>query len=273
MATTTHDEPVDSLGLRADADRALSRRGVLALIGGLGIAGGLAACGQAGSASPSTAATAAGATASATPLVEIPDETNGPYPADGTNGVDVLDDTGIVRTDLRTSTTTGTTAGGVPLQATLVVRDASTGDAVVGAAVYAWHCDREGRYSLYSSGVEDEDYLRGVQVTDATGAVTFTTIYPACYTGRWPHIHFEVYGSVEEATGGGTPLKTSQLALPKETSEAVYATDGYSASVSNLAALSLTSDNVFGDDGGIHQLATMSGDVSSGYRASLTAPI
>jgi protocatechuate 3,4-dioxygenase beta subunit len=41
--------------------------------------------------------------------------------------------------------------------------------------------------------VTTESYLRGVQVTDSNGQVTFTTIYPACYSGRWPHIHFEVF--------------------------------------------------------------------------------
>ena len=46
---------------------------------------------------------------------------------------------------------------------------------------------------MYSQGVEDQNYLRGVQVADADGVVTFTSIFPACYAGRWPHIHFEVY--------------------------------------------------------------------------------
>jgi len=53
-----------------------------------------------------------------------------------------------------------------------------------GAAVYVWHCDRAGRYSLYSSGVASENYLRGIQVTDAAGRVTFNSIFPAYYTGR-----------------------------------------------------------------------------------------
>ena len=60
----------------------------------------------------------------------------------------------------------------------------------VGVAVYAWHCDRAGRYSLYSEGVEDENYLRGVQESDADGKLAFDTIFPAAYSGRWPHIHF-----------------------------------------------------------------------------------
>jgi protocatechuate 3,4-dioxygenase beta subunit len=105
---------------------------------------------------------------------------------------------------------------------------------------------------------------------DASGTATFTTIFPGCYTGRWPHIHFEVYGTLADATGSGPIVKTSQLALPKETCEAVYATSGYERSVSNLSRTSLTSDMVFRDDGAIHQLASMSGSVASGWTAALT---
>jgi hypothetical protein len=88
--------------------------------------------------------------------------------------------------------------------------------------------------------------------------------------GRWPHIHFEVYRSTAEATSSGQIVKTSQIALPEAVCHTVYATSGYEESVGNLAATSLTSDNVFGDDGGIHQLATVTGDPASGYVANLT---
>lgn len=183
----------------------------------------------------------------------------------------MLDDAGIVRRDIRSSFgTSTTTAAGVPLTIALTVRDASTGDAMRGSAVYLWHCDRDGNYSLYSPGVEGENYLRGVQEADASGTVTFTSIYPACYSGRWPHVHFEVYESVANATSSGRIVKTSQIALPKEASEAVYATEGYEQSTRNLGAVSLARDNVFGDDGGVHQIAGMSGDAEAGYTAALT---
>ena len=212
------------------------------------------------------------ATATASePVTEVPDETGGPYPGDGSNGVNVLDDSGIVRSDIRSSFGSSTTvAQGVPLTIALTVRDAATGQALAGRGVYLWHCDREGRYSLYSQGAENENYLRGVQETDANGTVTFTSIYPACYSGRWPHIHFEVYGDVATAVASGPIVKTSQIALPDETNAAVYATSGYEQSVGNASQVSIQSDNVFGDDGGIHQIATMSGSVAQGYTASLT---
>jgi hypothetical protein len=63
------------------------------------------------------------------------------------------------------------------------------------------------------------------------------------------------------------------LALPEETCSAVYATTGYEQSVSNLARVSLDRDMVFGDDGGVSQLATVTGDVSGGYTATLTVGI
>ena len=109
-----------------------------------------------------------------------------------------------------------------------------------------------------------------MQETDASGTVTFTSIYPACYSGRWPHIHFEVYDDVATAVASGPIVKTSQIALPDEANALVYATSGYEQSVRNASQISLQSDNVFGDDGGIHQIATMSGSVAAGYTASLT---
>jgi protocatechuate 3,4-dioxygenase beta subunit len=203
----------------------------------------------------------------------VPDETAGPFPGDGSNGADVLDDSGIVRQDIRSSFgTSTTTAAGVPLTLNLTVLDSSAGYAALeGVAVYAWHADGQGRYSMYSQGVENENYLRGVQPTDASGTASFTTAFPGCYDGRWPHIHFEVYRSTKEATSDGQIVKTSQVALPQAACETVYAdTPTYPSSASNLARTSLTRDMVFGDDGGIHQLATVTGDGASGFVANLT---
>jgi protocatechuate 3,4-dioxygenase beta subunit len=272
----------DHRGLVYDVQTLINRRRALGIFGGLTLTSLLAACGVTptdAEASPSATATAsptatptASATAAASePVSEVPDETGGPYPGDGSNGVNVLDDSGIVRSDIRSSFGASTTAAqGVPLTIALTVRDAATGAALVGKGVYLWHCDQAGRYSLYSSGAENENYLRGVQQTDASGTVTFTSIYPACYSGRWPHIHFEVYDDVATAVASGPIVKTSQIALPEEANALVYATSGYEQSVRNASQISLQSDNVFGDDGGIHQIATMSGSVDAGYTASLT---
>ncbi|GAA3887199.1 hypothetical protein GCM10023084_44780 [Streptomyces lacrimifluminis] len=226
-----------------------------------------------GTPSGGTASTSSSASAE---CATIPSETAGPYPGDGSNGVNVLKESGVVRADIRSSfgNSAGGTAEGVPLTVTLTVVDAASGCGTpkAGAAVYLWHCDRAGDYSLYTEGVTDENYLRGVQETDEKGRVTFTSIFPGCYTGRWPHIHFEVYGSLADATAATSITNTSQLAFPKDVCDAVYATDGYSRSVENLGELSLESDMIF-SDGYDQQLAAMEGSVDKGYTARLTVPV
>jgi protocatechuate 3,4-dioxygenase beta subunit len=275
-----HGDPIDEdhRGLVYDIRTLVDRRRALGIFGGIGLTSLLAACASPADAGPtSTASPSATATTTPSPsaaasgaVTEVPDETGGPYPADGSNGVNVLDDSGIVRSDIRSSFGSSTVvAEGVPLTIELTVRDAATGGAVVGAGVYLWHCDRDGNYSLYSRGLEDVNYLRGVQATDAMGTVRFTSVFPACYSGRWPHVHFEVYSDVAGAVASGPIVKTSQIALPQEVDDIVYATAGYEQSVRNLGQVSLAGDNVFGDDGGIHQIASMSGSVASGYTAAL----
>jgi protocatechuate 3,4-dioxygenase beta subunit len=205
---------------------------------------------------------------------EIPQETAGPFPGDGSNGVNVLTESGIVRGDItRSFGSASGVAEGVPLAIELQVLDTANGSrGLAGAAVYLWHCDRDGRYSLYSDGVTGENYLRGVQPTGDDGAVRFTSIFPAAYPGRWPHIHFEVYPSLEAATTAGTKLRTTQLALPEAVCRQVYATEGYGESVRNLEQTSLASDMVF-SDGWSLQLATVTGTLAEGLTARLNVPV
>lgn len=264
--------------------RLMDRRRALQMVAGAGLVT-LVGCGSDDgneSADSTTTSTAGSSTttagsesaASDAECSEIPEETAGPYPGDGSNGPNVLTEDGIVRSDIRPSF--GSASGlaeGVPATINLPVVDTANGCApLTGAAVYVWHCDRDGRYSLYSPGATDQNYLRGVQETDASGAVSFTSIFPACYSGRWPHIHFEVYASLAEATGGGSVLATSQLAIPEDACNQVYATEGYAQSVANLSQISLESDNVFGD-GSDQQLATVTGSVDDGFVLRLSIPV
>jgi protocatechuate 3,4-dioxygenase beta subunit len=275
------DEELVDQGLGFDLGTVMGRRRMLQALG-LGIAGvGLAACGSNNGSSSSSSATSsstsssAAATTAASATGEIPEETAGPYPGDGSNGPNVLDDSGIVRADITKSFGDASgTAEGVPMTLELDIKDlANGGSAFAGVAVYVWHCDREGRYSMYSDGITDQNYLRGVQIADSSGKVTFTSIFPACYRGRWPHIHFEVYPDQASITDSSKVIATSQVALPKDVCEKVYATSGYEQSVSNLSKVSLSSDNVFGDDSGASQLATVSGDTSSGYAVTLSVGV
>lgn len=241
-------------GLGFDLGTLLSRRQVLVL----GAVAGLTACTGAGDRSS-----------------EIPDETPGPFPAHGTDGLDVLEQSGVVRRDIRSSFAGMTgTAEGVPMEIQLTVTDLSAGGApYAGVAVHVWQCDREARYSLYDEGALDRNYLRGVQVAGADGRVSFTSVVPACYPGRWPHVHLEVYPDLAATRDAAAVLAVSQLALPQEALEAVYATPGYERSVGALAEVSLGSDLVFRDDGGVRQLATVTGDVRSGLTARLAVPV
>ena len=181
----------------------------------------------------------------------------------------------VQRSDITTSVGSASgVADGVPLTIRMKVYDLNGDDVTIlsGAAVYAWHCDREGRYSMYDDESADENYLRGVQEADEQGWVEFTSIFPAAYDGRWPHVHFEVYPSLDEATSASNKLRTSQLALPEAACREVYATDGYDGSADNLARTSLDSDMVFGDGHSL-QLAKVTGSVDEGYVATLNVPV
>lgn len=215
------------------------------------------------------------ATATASGCVVDPTETNGPYPADGTNtssGLtsNALTAANVVRSDIRSSFIGSSTsvAAGVQLTLTLTVVDVNAGcAALAGYAVYIWHCDRDGKYSLYD--LPSESYLRGVGVTDSNGQVTFTTIFPGCYAGRWPHIHFEVFSSLTNATSGRYATLISQLAMPSAVCSTVYnGASGYTTSITNFAGVSINGDNVFGDNSAAQvaqQTPTLSGSVAAGY--------
>ncbi|GAB6986405.1 dioxygenase family protein [Nocardioides pyridinolyticus] len=272
------------LGLSHDLPKILGRRGLLGLFGAAGIATVAVACATDDTATVSSrtrppsgdgGAPMGGDSSVEVAAGEIPEETAGPYPGDGSNGVNVLTESGVVRSDLTTSFGDATgVADGVPVTIRLKVYDLDGDDvtALSGAAVYLWHCDREGRYSMYDEEIADENYLRGVQETDAEGRVEFTSVFPACYDGRWPHMHFEVYESLDSATSYTNKLRTSQLALPEDVCAEVYATEGYEASVDNLSRVGLDSDMVFADGHSL-QLAKVTGSVDDGYTISLAIPV
>ena len=271
------DELVDQ-GAAFDAKTLVTRRRMLGLVGaGVGAVT-LAAC-YPGSSSSSSAGSVSGSTttaASGSSIAEIPEETNGPYPADGTNGVNVLQESGIVRSDLTSSLDGGTTVEGVPFELTFVVTDMANGNVpFAGAAVYAWQCDAQGLYSMYSQGAEDETYLRGIQVADTNGELTFKTIVPGCYTGRWTHIHFEVYPDEQSATEVANVIATSQLAFPPDMLTDIYALDAYAGSAKNLAGVgaAISDDGIFAEGDWNLQVPTITGDITSGYVGKLAVGV
>ncbi|WP_448221426.1 dioxygenase family protein [Gordonia iterans] len=267
------DEVVDQ-GAGFDMTTLISRRRMLGILGAGAGAFALAAC--AGGSSSNTASTASTSSAGAVTTAdsEIPEETNGPYPADGTNDVNILTESGIERSDITSSLDGGTTVEGVPLSFTFTVTDMANDNVpFTGAAVYLWQCDAQGRYSMYSEGVEDETYLRGVQVVGDDGTATFTTVVPGCYPGRWTHLHFEVYPDRASATDVENVIATSQVAFPKGMLDKVYQRSEYDGSAEALARMgSVESDNVFGDGHDL-QMGTFTGDPDSGYVGSLPVAV
>jgi protocatechuate 3,4-dioxygenase beta subunit len=111
---------------------------------------------------------------------------------------------------------------GAPLRLALQVIESGACTPIANARVDVWHADAGGAYSGYSAprGTRDtaakrESYLRGTQMTDAEGRVTFRTIYPGWYPGRTPHIHAKVF--LDKRT-----VLTGQLYFPDDVSARVY---------------------------------------------------
>lgn len=291
-----HDAKDDHhLGLQADLERLLSaaadrRRSLRWLFAGVGAASlPLAGCGCGSDGSTgtgsvvstgTTGSTNTGSTGSTgTGCAVIPEETAGPYPGDGTNrnagGVaNALTVSGIVRSDIRSSVGTGSArAAGIPLTIKLQLVNVGAGCATIpGSALYLWHCDRDGNYSMYATGLTSENYLRGVQAADADGVVTFTTIFPGCYAGRMPHVHFEVYRSLAAVTSAANKIKTSQFTFPTDVLNTVYATSAYASSARNLSGISYATDNVF-NDGVTLQMGSLTGSITEGYTVTLTVGV
>ncbi|MBY5971788.1 hypothetical protein KUV28_05505 [Ferrimonas balearica] len=259
-----HDE--HDLSLSHDLPRLMGRRRLLTLLSGLGL----------GAASGLPAAALEACTAA------LPWETAGPYPADGSNSkagqvVNALTQEGILRRDITSSF--GDYEGGVegiPLELELTLMNSDGCTPLAGHAIYVWHCDGGGKYSLYD--YTDVNWLRGLGVADEEGKVRFTTIVPGCYDGRWPHIHFEVFESPEAAVSGEASVLTAQIAVPEEISALVYAGDtaDYPNSTRNLGRISIASDNVFGDNSAeeiAQQTLAMAGDLKTGFAGTVTIPV
>ena len=157
---------------------------------------------------------------------------------------------------------------GIPLTINLTINNTNAGCAAFeGAIVDIWHCDKDGNYSEYGgTGMQPTNYttvhfLRGRQITNANGLVTFTSIFPGWYTGRATHIHMHVYNT------SGTSLLVTQVAFPEGTNSAVNlvnasTANGYTKGMSGYTYNG--SDNVF-SDGVTNELPSVSGSVADGF--------
>ena len=242
----------------------LSRRKAIGLLGLAGAAFG------AGCASPTTPSTTLAAASDTTPsvtgsvstggttnaaagCVTTPEETAGPYP----DRLGMINNAAFYRRDI----TEG--RSGLPVTLALTIVNTKAGCAPVqNANVEIWQCDATGNYSEYaqpSFNGSGQTFLRGLQTTDASGQVTFKTIYPGWYAGRATHIHVQVFMN-------GLTVKTTQIAFPEDVSAAVYRTGVYAPHGQN--STTNARDNVF-SDGVQDEMASVSGDTANGYTATL----
>ena len=134
--------------------------------------------------------------------------------------------------------------------------------AVPGANVEIWHVDAAGNYSQYGSQAA-QTYLRGIQTTNASGEVTFTTIYPGWYQGRATHIHLEV-------TIGGASRKATQIAFPETINNTVHGSGAYASRGGN--PISNVADGIFADSLA-SELVTPAGSPAEGYTATFQVGI
>ena len=233
--------------------RTFTRREALDILGAASAAF-AAACGSSPTTPTSTTSSSStGGTTTSSSCAVSPEETAGPYP----------DRTGMISNPAfyRQDITEG--KNGLPLTLALTIVNVRSACApVANAIVEVWQCDATGVYSEYGTAAS-QTFLRGLQRTDSNGMVTFKTIYPGWYMGRATHIHLEVYVN-------GAVVKTTQIAFPENISSAVYRTGVYAAHGQN--STTNNSDNVF-SDGTDHELATLNGDTTSGYTATLVVGI
>lgn len=283
----THDH---DHGLYFDLSTLLARRQALGWITSVGTAlsatAFLSACGPDGPFAAGPEQEVSGVAPSGTICIADPSETAGPFPADGSNNANgtvsnVLKHSGIIRKDMRPNlpetqpdaNQVTSQAEGMQLDLNIALVNVSRScQPLSGHVIYLWHCDKDGHYSIYD--LPEKNYLRAVAITDAEGKAEFTTIFPGCYPGRYPHMHFEIYRNINEATDYQNRILTSQLAMPEKICQEIYqGLKGYSSSLNNFAGSPLAADNIFANNTE-KQLAAQTpeikGNINSGYQGDLT---
>jgi protocatechuate 3,4-dioxygenase beta subunit len=129
------------------------------------------------------------------------------------------------RSDIRSDPSDGALKDGLPLTLKFNVSEVGNNacSPLPGAQVDVWHCDALGVYSDVQDpgfNTKGKKFLRGYQITDATGLTQFKTIYPGWYQGRAVHIHFKIRIKGYEFT--------SQLFFDDSLTDQVYAQLPYS---------------------------------------------
>lgn len=186
-------------------------------------------------------------------------ETAGPFPTKSPSS--------LVQTDIRSDRT------GVTLNIEITIQNKNNNcSPLEGALVDIWHCDKDGYYSEYGgTSMQTVDFtavhfLRGRQVTNSEGKVSFVSIFPGWYQSRATHIHVHIYSA------SGTSLLVTQIAFPEGTNSAVALVNAASAKGYTKGMTGYTynaSDNVFGD-GVDTEMSSVTGSVDAGFALTHT---
>ena len=183
-----------------------------------------------------------------------PQETPGPYYVDEK----------LNRSDIRSDPSDGSIKPGTPLELTFNVSQLARNSCapLVGAVVDVWHCDADGVYSDVRDprffDTRGKKFLRGYQVTDASGKATFKTIYPGWYEGRTVHIHFTVRTN---PAGASAHEFTSQIYFDDAMNNKVFENPPYSSK--GKRTMTNEQDGIFRENGS--QLILALKPAASGY--------
>jgi protocatechuate 3,4-dioxygenase beta subunit len=120
-------------------------------------------------------------------------------------------------------------------------------------------------------------FLRGVQLTNGSGLVEFSTLYPGWYSGRAIHIHMKVHlsGAVAAKYAGGHVAHTGQLFFPEDLTERVAHMDPYAKRLA-VHRTTQTEDDIFQSQHGAECVLLMErlGKTDrDGFRATATLAI
>jgi len=249
---------------RIEKDVRIGRREAMYFLGSVVAVGFLADCGSGDDSSPTSSSSTTSTTSDSTSAqcIVTPALTEGPY----------FVDERLNRSDLRSDPATGQVKEGVILTLAVALSQISSSGAcspLAGALVDLWHCDALGVYSdVHDAGFDTlgQKFLRGYQVSDASGLVRFTTIYPGWYSGRAVHVHFKARTS----PGASSGLEfTSQMFFDEALTDLVHAQAPYNTK--GRRDTTLTTDGIY-RSGGSSLLVPLSAS-GAGYAGTLNVGV